>query len=209
MEKIILSIILASSASSSLLVAENENRQEATNQVTGCRLQDKNRLKAIGYRLEEEKNQRTGEKMAELPSDLSFQIGQGVKTTTNYELPTANCDNNQATGYRLQTTGSKTAELPSEDKISQRTKTTTNYELRTANCDNNQATGYRLQTTGSKTAELPSEDKISQRTKTTTNYELRTTNCDNSNLDLSCHLSMDPAELKNIEEGVEIGRAHV
>src|SRR3990167_1950251 len=148
------------------LISQVENRLKATNQVTGCRLQDKNRLKAIGYRLEEEKNQRTGEKKAELPSDLSFQIGQGVKTTTNYELPTANCDNNQATGYRLQTTGSKTAELPSEDKISQRTKTTTNYELRTANCDN-------------------------------------------SNLDLSCHLSMDPAELKNIEEGVEIGRAHV
>src|SRR3990167_1565327 len=91
MEKIILSIILASSASSSLLVAENENRQEATNQVTGCRLQDKNRLKAIGYRLEEEKNQRTDNRKTELI--LEDQIGQRVKITTNYQLPTANCDN--------------------------------------------------------------------------------------------------------------------
>ena len=84
MEKIILSIILASSASSSLLVAENENRQEATNQVTGCRLQDKNRLKAIGYRLEEEKNQRTDNRKTELI--LEDQIGQRVKITTNYQL---------------------------------------------------------------------------------------------------------------------------
>ncbi|HLB33590.1 MAG TPA: hypothetical protein VJK54_05085, partial [Chthoniobacterales bacterium] len=46
MKKIIPSILLAASASSSLLLAQNEK------QATGCRLQVENRLKAEGYRLE-------------------------------------------------------------------------------------------------------------------------------------------------------------
>ena len=66
-----------------------------------------------------------------------------------------------------------------------------------------QVTGCRLQVAGSKMGELPSEDQIKQGTKITTNYELPTTHCDNLGQDLSCHLMMDPAELKNIEEGTK------
>ncbi|HLB33352.1 MAG TPA: hypothetical protein VJK54_03855, partial [Chthoniobacterales bacterium] len=41
-----------------------------------------------------------------------------------------------------------------------------------------------------------------------TNYELPTTNCNNQGHDLDCYLMMDPAELKNIEEGTKaVGEA--
>ena len=112
-----------------------------------------NRLEVVGDRLREEESRLTDNKESTLLSeDLSFQIGQGAKTTTNY--------NNQATGYRLQATGLKTTELPLVDfsfQIEQGAKTTTNDELPTTNCDNNQATGYRLQATGLKTTELQLE----------------------------------------------------
>ncbi|HLB33295.1 MAG TPA: hypothetical protein VJK54_03565, partial [Chthoniobacterales bacterium] len=100
MKKFIPFILLAASASSSLLLAENENRLKATNQVTGCRLQvEKNRGQATGNRLQvrdtnqgiEYRLQGTGLKTAELP--LEDQIGQRAEITTNYELRTANCDN--------------------------------------------------------------------------------------------------------------------
>ncbi|HLB33293.1 MAG TPA: hypothetical protein VJK54_03555 [Chthoniobacterales bacterium] len=80
----------------------------------------------------------------------------------------------------------------------------------------NQVIGCRLQvvganqaadhTVGRRSTELPLVDlsfQIDRGGKTTTNCELRTTNCDNLGQDLSCHLMMDPAELKNIEEGVD------
>ncbi|HLB34816.1 MAG TPA: hypothetical protein VJK54_11365, partial [Chthoniobacterales bacterium] len=73
MKKIITSILLAVSVSSSLLLAQNGNRLKATNQVTGCRLQVADNSKK------------------ELPSE--DKIGQGAKITTNYELPATNCDN--------------------------------------------------------------------------------------------------------------------
>ncbi|HLB33776.1 MAG TPA: hypothetical protein VJK54_06030, partial [Chthoniobacterales bacterium] len=62
--------------------------------------QDKNRLKAIGYRLEEEKNQGIDNRKTELI--LEDQIGQRAEITTNYELRTANCDNlGQDLSYHL------------------------------------------------------------------------------------------------------------
>ena len=67
----------------------------------------------------------------------------------------------------------------------------------------NQVTGCRLQVVGNRKAELPSEDQIGQQVKTTTNYELPTTNCNNQGNDLDCYMTMNPAELKNIEEGIE------
>src|SRR3990167_8299269 len=69
-----------------------------TNQVIGCRL--KNRLEVIGYRLEEEdqklqttdcREQLTDNRTVELL--LENQIGRQADATTNYELPTTNCDN--------------------------------------------------------------------------------------------------------------------
>ncbi|HLB34765.1 MAG TPA: hypothetical protein VJK54_11105, partial [Chthoniobacterales bacterium] len=90
MKKIIPSILLAASAISSLLLAQAQNRlevrgdrlKETENQSTDCRLQALSR------------EQGTGAEMAELPLvGLSFQIDRGGKTTTNYESPTANCDN--------------------------------------------------------------------------------------------------------------------
>src|SRR3990167_3108509 len=59
--------------SAQALLAKSESRLETTSQVTGCRLQG------------------TGAEMAELP--LKDQIRQRTKTTTNYELPTTNCNN--------------------------------------------------------------------------------------------------------------------
>ncbi|HLB34030.1 MAG TPA: hypothetical protein VJK54_07325 [Chthoniobacterales bacterium] len=49
-----LSVILLST---SCLLAQNDNRLKATNQVIRDRLQDENRLKAEGYRLKETENQ--------------------------------------------------------------------------------------------------------------------------------------------------------
>src|SRR3990167_7299762 len=72
-----------------------------------------------------------------------------------------------------------------------------------AQSEYDQVIGYRLQGTGLKAEERPLEDQIRQRTETTTNCQLPTANCDNSSLDLSCHLMMDPAELKNLEKGIE------
>ena len=67
MKKIILSILLAASASSSLLLARNEYDQgTGTNQGTGCR-------------------------KSALPSEN--QTGQRAELTANCQLPTANCDN--------------------------------------------------------------------------------------------------------------------
>ncbi|OHE77254.1 MAG: hypothetical protein A3F67_07010 [Verrucomicrobia bacterium RIFCSPHIGHO2_12_FULL_41_10] len=66
---------------------ENSNN----NQVEGYRLQGKNRLKAIGYRLEEIESQIKGNRKSALPSEN--QIGQRVESTTNCELPTTNCNN--------------------------------------------------------------------------------------------------------------------
>ncbi|HLB33125.1 MAG TPA: hypothetical protein VJK54_02705 [Chthoniobacterales bacterium] len=69
-----------------------------TNQVIGCML--KNRLEVIGYRLEEEdqklqttdcREQLTDNRTVELL--LENQIGRQADATTNYELPTTNCDN--------------------------------------------------------------------------------------------------------------------
>src|SRR3990167_7392674 len=80
----------------------------------------------------------------------------------------------------------------------------------------NQVIGCRLQvvganqaadhTVGRRSTELPLVDlsfQIDRGGKTTTNCELRTTNCDSLGQDLSCHLMMDPAELKNIENGTK------
>ncbi|HLB34412.1 MAG TPA: hypothetical protein VJK54_09300, partial [Chthoniobacterales bacterium] len=45
-------------------------------------------------------------------AQVENQINQQAKLTTNYELPTANCDNNQITDYRLQIAGTnQTTEL--------------------------------------------------------------------------------------------------
>ena len=73
------------------LLAQNENRLKAINQVTGDRLQDENRLKAEGYRLKETESQTKDNREAGLASE--HQIGQRAKTTTNHELPTANGNN--------------------------------------------------------------------------------------------------------------------
>ncbi|HLB34434.1 MAG TPA: hypothetical protein VJK54_09410, partial [Chthoniobacterales bacterium] len=83
MKKLISSILLAVSVSSSFLLAKSESKQViGTNQVTSDRLKD--RLEAIGYRLEEERNQEAGSREATLllGDKISQQVG-----------PTTNCDN--------------------------------------------------------------------------------------------------------------------
>src|SRR3990167_1122667 len=106
MKKIIASILLTASASCNLLFAQ------PINQVAGCRLQALSRGQGTDYRVQvrntnqvtgcrlqvvgtnqgaEYKVQRTGSKTAELT--LEDQIKQGTKTTTNCQLPTANCNN--------------------------------------------------------------------------------------------------------------------
>ncbi|HLB32979.1 MAG TPA: hypothetical protein VJK54_01970 [Chthoniobacterales bacterium] len=47
------------------------------------------------------------------------------------------------------------------------------------------------------------ENQICLGADVTTNYELQTTNCNNQGDDLDCYMTMDPAELKPLEEGVE------
>ncbi|HLB33597.1 MAG: hypothetical protein A3F67_04355 [Verrucomicrobia bacterium RIFCSPHIGHO2_12_FULL_41_10] len=64
-----------------------------------------------------------------------------ISTSSNLLLAQVNSKmaENQATGYRLQATGSKTAELLTTDfsfQIGQRVESTTNSELPTTNCDN-------------------------------------------------------------------------
>ena len=66
-----------------------------------------------------------------------------------------------------------------------------------------QRTGCRVQLIDSRKRELGLEDYIGQQANITTNYELPTTNCNNQGAGLDCYLMMDPAELKNIEEGIE------
>src|SRR3990167_9552833 len=106
MKKIIASILLTASASCNLLFAQ------PINQVAGCRLQALSRGQGTDYRVQvrntnqvtgcrlqvvgtnqgaEYKVQRTGSKTAELT--LEDQIKQGTKTSTNCQLPTANCNN--------------------------------------------------------------------------------------------------------------------
>ena len=92
-----------------------KDRLEATNQVRGCRLQVVATNQTANYRLQVADNSKT-----ELPSE--DQIDQRIKTTTNYELRTANCDNS--------------AESLNCYLIGQQAKTTMNYELRTTNCGN-------------------------------------------------------------------------
>src|SRR3990167_7381201 len=89
MKKIIPSLFLAILASSSFLLAQSENRLEATNQVTGCRLELAGTNQTTGCRLQ------VAEEIKIVP--LEDLIGQRVETTTNY-------NNNQDTGYRLQDT---------------------------------------------------------------------------------------------------------
>src|SRR3990167_9261200 len=74
MKKIIPTFLLAVSASTGLLLAQVENR-----------------LEAGGYRLEEIESQIKDNRKSALPSEN--QIGRRVELTTNYELPTANCNN--------------------------------------------------------------------------------------------------------------------
>ncbi|HLB33813.1 MAG TPA: hypothetical protein VJK54_06215, partial [Chthoniobacterales bacterium] len=93
--------------------------------------------------------------------------------------------------------------------LAQSEKQATDYRLQATN----QVIGCRLQvvgasqaadqTVGRRRTELPLEDQIRQRTETTTNCELPTANCNNQDNDLDCYLMMDPAELKNIEGGIE------
>src|SRR3990167_6215242 len=116
MKKLIPSILLAA-ASSSLLLAQSGKqttgyRLQVTNQVTCDRLQALSRGQGTDYRVQvrntnqvtgcrlqvvgtnqgaEYKVQRTGSKTEELT--LEDQIKQGTKTTTNCQLPTANCNN--------------------------------------------------------------------------------------------------------------------
>ncbi|HLB33314.1 MAG TPA: hypothetical protein VJK54_03660, partial [Chthoniobacterales bacterium] len=90
MKKIIPSFLLAVLASSSLLVAQDKNRREATNQVIGCRLQALSREQATGNR---EQGRNSSEKALPLGEN-----GQRVEPTADYELLTANNDNNQVKG---------------------------------------------------------------------------------------------------------------
>ncbi|HLB34448.1 MAG: hypothetical protein A3F67_06660 [Verrucomicrobia bacterium RIFCSPHIGHO2_12_FULL_41_10] len=79
------------------LSSEGQIQQQAklttnyNNQTTGYRLQDKNRLKAEGYRLKETESLTKDNREAELAS--GDQVEQGGKSTTNYQLPTTNCNN--------------------------------------------------------------------------------------------------------------------
>ncbi|HLB33478.1 MAG TPA: hypothetical protein VJK54_04515, partial [Chthoniobacterales bacterium] len=83
----------------SLFFSLSENRLKAQNQETGYRVQATGSNQTTVYRL-----QATGSKTAELPLG---EINQRVESTTNYELRTANCDDNQVTGNRLQGTGNR------------------------------------------------------------------------------------------------------
>src|SRR3990167_10818828 len=104
MKKIITSIFIAALASSNLLPAQVANRLETTKfQITDCRLKDRMkainqvadcRLQVVGKRKAEDNHdleyrlQDTDNNKTELSSE--DQIGQGAQTTTNYELRTAN-----------------------------------------------------------------------------------------------------------------------
>src|SRR3990167_1953013 len=57
------------------------------NQVTG------NRLQGTGNRRQRTDNEKIALSIPEKPENPSFQIGQRVESTTNCQLPTANCDN--------------------------------------------------------------------------------------------------------------------
>src|SRR3990167_1876546 len=83
MKKIIQSILLTASTSCNLLFAQAAIREQVkdTSQITDYRLQSKNRFK-------ETEIQTTDNRKTELSSE--DQIGQGAQTTTNYELRTAN-----------------------------------------------------------------------------------------------------------------------
>ena len=94
-KKIIPIILLATSVSSNLLLAQatireqgagdrgqDKNRLEAINQVRGCRLQ------VVGAN--QAADQTIGSRRTELPIG---EIRQGAKITTNYELRTTNCNN--------------------------------------------------------------------------------------------------------------------
>src|SRR3990167_7902796 len=86
MEKFLPSFLLAVSASTSLLLAQSGTRLKATDQVTGCRLQ------VVGSNQETDcREQLTDNRTVELL--LENQIGRQADATTNYELPTTNCDN--------------------------------------------------------------------------------------------------------------------
>ena len=94
-------------------------------------------------------------------------------------------ESKQGTGCRLQGTGPEMAELPSENpsfQADQRAEITTNY--------NNQVTGFRLQVAGTNQT---TENQIKQQAEPTTN-------CDNSGENLSCHMMMNPTEIKEGEE---------
>src|SRR3990167_3535838 len=109
-----------------------------------------------------------------------------LATLANSSLLIAQSESKQGTGYRVQA-------------LSREQGSGNREQVR----NTNQVTGCRLQGTGAEMAELLLEDQIGQGTEFTTNYELPTTNRDNLGQDLSYHLMMDPAELKNIEEGIE------
>ncbi|OHE76450.1 MAG: hypothetical protein A3F67_07545 [Verrucomicrobia bacterium RIFCSPHIGHO2_12_FULL_41_10] len=160
--------ISVSLLSSHILYAQGENGPKAINQVTGI-------------------NQTTGSKTAELLlGDIPFQINQGVELTTNYELPTTNCNNNQVTGYRVRA-------------LSREQGTENREQVR----NTNQVTGCRLQGAGAEMVELTLDDQIRQRTKTTTNCELRTANCNNQGNNLDYYLMMDPVTSSTLEGGVK------
>src|SRR3990167_6437352 len=109
-----------------------------------------------------------------------------LATLANSSLLIAQSESKQGTGYRVQA-------------LSREQGSGNREQVR----NTNQVTGCRLQGTGAEMAELLLEDQIGQGTEFTTNYELPTTNRDNLAQDLSYHLMMDPAELKNIEGGIE------
>ncbi|HLB34024.1 MAG TPA: hypothetical protein VJK54_07295 [Chthoniobacterales bacterium] len=108
------------------LLAQNDNRLKAINQVTGDRLQvvGSNQKTACteqdNNRLKETEKQTTDNREAELAS--GNQIEHRVVPTTNHELRTTNCGNSAGSlNYHL---------------IGQGAKFTTNDERRTTNCDN-------------------------------------------------------------------------
>src|SRR3990167_620719 len=143
----VLVVFLFFSLSENRLRAENRlevrgDRLEATNQVIEYRVQETGTNQCTEYSL-----QNVGNGKAELPLG---EINQRVESTTNYELRTANCDDNQVTGNRLQGTGNRRQRTDNEKialsipekpenpsfQIGQRVESTTNCQLPTANCDN-------------------------------------------------------------------------
>ncbi|HLB34447.1 MAG TPA: hypothetical protein VJK54_09475, partial [Chthoniobacterales bacterium] len=93
MKKIILFIIFTTSANCSLLFAQTDN------QVTGCRLQSLSREQGMGNgvqatrsREQDTDNREQVRKKSKKTLPLEYQIRQRAKVTTNYELPTANCN---------------------------------------------------------------------------------------------------------------------